>query len=307
MGKCHKYTEKIKPRKVKTIKLDAKCSDIKHIHAKDICTESLKAKTFILDDVDVNCLLTQPPVSNVGSNFDPEVDGVPSKPEDVNQEVFDALLTVSETARTEYQTRWNVGRTRLGLDPKDVEIVGYKTQVPYVEGCGVENQIVNFLSSMSFDFEIANPNNDLNDILMASIYIQMAWIDQTTTDIIIAELQIGNRQFQASIDWDPLNPNSSFGEKFNGTLALNTNLIKEAFTNMPDLNNTAAIQLVLYAEEGLEVFTPASNQNRSRKVFDKNTRSIKTRNLFDEEDDDFEDEYYEFQFTYVPIPGQLFF
>lgn len=255
--------DSVKANKICAHCIAAKKQNVKDLMAECITTQTLNAQQIFLDGLDLNCVFKEPTILTQGSSFDIEIGGIPLKPKAVNQEVFDALLIVSEEVRLEYQERWELGREKLNLPPNPgVLITGYKTIEPAVKGCA--EGIVNTVNSVGFDFEIVNPNVVLNDILLASIYIQIAWIEQATDDIIVAELQVGNRQFQASIDSVATASQLPFGEKFNGALQLDTNVLKEALVNMPDLDNTPGLQLILYIEDGLQVFTPGEPPTGAR-------------------------------------------
>lgn len=71
--------------------------------------------------------------------------------------------------------------------------------------------------------------------------------------VYIEEILIGNKQFTPTID--PL-----YGEMFSGTVALDSTLVNIVANAMPDPNNTAAVQLVFFVEEGLTVWESDNNR-----------------------------------------------
>ena len=258
-------------------RIDADCARIKHLCVKkekvkksQIC--DLKAKRIFLDGKNMECLFNQGSVITGG--FDPEIDGVPVKPENVNQQVFDALLKVAEDFRESNLEIWNKGRERLSLPPSPgVDIFGYLT-VPIAQNYCEDN--VRLLNNLSYDLEIINPFESLNDVQIASIYINIGYINESG-QVIINNLQIGNRQFQGSIDYDPNDVNNSFGEKFNGSLTLNTQAITDVYKLMSDLNNQAAVQLVLYAEKDLIIFEGGTGTSSKKRKLKTKERSVSTR------------------------------
>jgi PASTA domain len=243
-------------------------SEIDNLNAKNIESEKI-----ILDGKNLDCLFNN--IRTVNTNFDKEVGGVPVKPEPVNPKVFLALLAEAEKFSETNRQIWEKGRERLDLLPApDVDIYGYITvPIAFLNECG---QGVKLVNSLAYDVEIVNPNVDLNDILLASVQINIGYINQFG-NTKVDNLQIGNRQFQGSIDYDPDDLNESFGEKFNGTLNLNTNQINRIYKLMPDLNNQAALQLVLFGEKGLIIFEGGSGSSSSRSVQKK--RAITNREI----------------------------
>jgi hypothetical protein len=229
--------------------------------------KNLNTQKLILNGLDVECALRGTSGLTIGSGFDSE-DGTPKKPENVSQEIFDALVEVSETQRQAFEISWRNGREKLGLPTEPgVKIFGYKTLPAGFQGC--DPNAINSINSLSYDFEIINQELNLTTgLLLASVYIQLGYVDKVSGDIVISELQIGNRQFQPSIDsvgsdTEPFTT-SAFGEKFNGNLQLDDKTINLALSNMPDPNNTACLQLILYIEEGLDVYIPQSLQTNNR-------------------------------------------
>ena len=114
---------------------------------------------------------------------------------------------------------------------------------------------------------------------VCSIYIHYGYIEKATGLVKVKLLDLGNRQFEPTIDFDPnddLNCTQSWGEKYAGFRAVPgivTQTMMNEMTN-PDgslnPNNTGAIQLVILRETGILTYFPGGCDNPD-------SRSIQTQ------------------------------
>ena len=75
----------------------------------------------------------------------------------------------------------------------------------------------------------------------------------TCSPVFVEEIVIGNKQFYPTLD-------VLYGEMFSGDVFIDSFLAEIAATAMPDPNNSAAVQLVFFVEEGLTIWTEESNR-----------------------------------------------
>ena len=75
----------------------------------------------------------------------------------------------------------------------------------------------------------------------------------TCSPVFVEEIVIGNKQFYPTLD-------VLYGEMFSGDVFVDSDLAEIAATAMPDPNNSAAVQLVFFVEEGLTIWTEESNR-----------------------------------------------
>jgi hypothetical protein len=140
-----------------------------------------------------------------------------------------------------------------------LNIIGTKTYLP-ANFVRCENQsFFNTLVSISYDLDIVNTTENLSTRIV-SILVQVVYEDPASTDPECPGYThdiyyIGNRQFGATIDY-------IYGEKYTGVIPLKSSLIDKAVANIKDFSNShAAIQLLVYAENGLDVFVPEMRNN----------------------------------------------
>ena len=119
------------------------------------------------------------------------------------------------------------------------------------------NTAVNFNLQVDYLLEVANSI----DARLTSVLVQMAYVDPLgpTGDcssggenIIIEEIFIANKQFYPTLD-------TLYGENFANTISIPTALLIAAYDNSPNPNNQGAIQMVVYKEEGICIWTPHSD------------------------------------------------
>jgi hypothetical protein len=71
--------------------------------------------------------------------------------------------------------------------------------------------------------------------------------------VFVEEIVIGNKQFYPTLD-------VLYGEMFSGDVYIDSSLAELAATAMPDPNNSAAIQLVFFVEEGLSIWSEENSR-----------------------------------------------
>ena len=100
---------------------------------------------------------------------------------------------------------------------------------------------------------------------VASIYIHYGYIEKNTGLVKVQMYDLGNRQFEPTIDYDPQDDPecvTSWGEKFNGFRPLAGEMVYRVADNMRtpqgalDPNNTGCIQLVILRETGIIAYFP---------------------------------------------------
>lgn len=87
------------------------------------------------------------------------------------------------------------------------------------------------------------------DPRVVSVLIQVGYYDDETSSVIIEEVFIANKQFYPTLD-------TLYGENFANVIAIPSDLLNNAYTNSQDPNKQGAIQMVVYEEEGLCIWTP---------------------------------------------------
>ncbi len=91
-----------------------------------------------------------------------------------------------------------------------------------------------------------------------SIYLHYGYIDKDN-NVKVIPYDLGTRQFAPTIDFNPNEDPScvtSWGEKYSGFRAINTNVFAEIWKTMKDLNDTGCFQLVILRETGVIVYVP---------------------------------------------------
>src|SRR5581483_3495292 len=94
---------------------------------------------------------------------------------------------------------------------------------------------------------------------LVTVMAQIAYIDQNTTcndcigctgtsgeNIFVKQLFLGSKQFLPSV-------NTISGEVFNGNIQISSQDIYNALAAMPNYLDSAAVQLVVYIEDGLQI------------------------------------------------------
>ena len=111
--------------------------------------------------------------------------------------------------------------------------------------CSINSQITqNIISTVSYNLDTINVSQYLSTRVI-SILVQLAYIVKGQTKIV--QLAFQNKQISPSLD-------SLYGENFSATILIPTDLTKNILASMPQtLYDNAAIQIVIYIEQGLEV------------------------------------------------------
>ena len=253
---------------------------MKDLRSKNICVDKLNAKETNIDNlkvVSINGRNVKCDEQDIGSeiennNFDTLVNGQPIKDPRINQDVFDVLLANAAAEYKSLQERLTLGREIIQQFERDkscntcgetggvpLSIYGYITKplisektcgFPGGTGPNVFSSEILAVQKMFYNLEVDY------DVLVAqsvqprviSILCHLAYMDPVDNTPIIQEIVIGNKQFLPTVD--PV-----YGEMFSGSIPLNSDLVKEAATAMPNTNNCAAVQIVFYIEEGITIWT----------------------------------------------------
>lgn len=135
------------------------------------------------------------------------------------------------------------------------------TQLVCCSGCdGTEGQAVfqqQLLSSVSYNLDVINDAPTLGTRVVA-VLAQAGYFD-ASGDLQIDQIDFANRQFGPTLD-------TLYGEKFAANILLPSDYINGILAQNP-LNQTAAVQIVIYVEQGvgiqvlplLETMQPAAN------------------------------------------------
>jgi hypothetical protein len=221
--------------------------------------------------------------------------GNPIRNPKVNEVVFNALLCNANAELQALRERFTEGRQYIREFENDhscstcgntgdveLSIYGYITQpLVSIKNCGgtgntgpnahhEQLQVVQkMFYNLEVDYDVRVAKSTQPRIV--SVLCQLAYIDpQDVTastgatglcsiaqgdcgvpncgPVYVEEIVIGNKQFTPTID--PL-----YGEMFAGTVPIDSRLVDTAATAMPDPNNTAAVQLVFFVEEGLTIWS----------------------------------------------------
>jgi hypothetical protein len=124
-------------------------------------------------------------------------------------------------------------------------------------GPSIEEQVTQLISTITYNFDVTNATDNLA-IRALIILIQFGWLDKDK-NFVYEEVDLAIRQFGASL-------NQNYGEKYTGTVILPTQEIRDIAALMPYDGNSAAIQMVVYQEEGLIIDLP-------KKFLSRNTQS----------------------------------
>ena len=130
--------------------------------------------------------------------------------------------------------------------PVPLRIYGVETVPPGVwDSVCKTNQA---LSTLAYNLDVINRSTDLSTKVVTTL-IQVGWVN-SENNFVTRQINLSNRQFSPSLA-------AVFGEKYSETTLLPTSLIEEMIAAMPPIvANNAAVQLVVYIEEGIQIFTP---------------------------------------------------
>lgn len=112
----------------------------------------------------------------------------------------------------------------------------------------------NITSVLNYNFNISNKNLDTK---VAAVYVQVGWEDLNTNEVNIQGLIIDTKQFDYSI--------LSFGEQMNNNVIIPSDLTDIIYKFNSGAIVNSVVQLVLFIEDGLEVFFPESEASISKK------------------------------------------
>lgn len=141
----------------------------------------------------------------------------------------------------------------IGVCPSvPLNIFGIKSVLPLnVKTCGSGDSAVELISSISYNLNVKNVTGTLADRVV-TILVQSGYLDGNG-DFVYDEIDFGNRQFTATLD-------TTYGEKFTGTILLDTNFINRILIAP---NSGALIQLVVFAEDGVEIDIAGNIQTKN--------------------------------------------
>jgi hypothetical protein len=178
-----------------------------------------------------------------------------------------------ETARDAFfnpidglQARLTSGRARLGLPvPSKIRLVGSITFAPWTRSFphdSSKSDFINYNTNMGWNLLCANTEQYINGNQanpgIVSVYSQYGYIDKNTGLCRCEILEVGNKQFDPTIDYDPQDSSLSWGEQFIGTKTIDTEIVDLMIENMPDPKATGAVQLLFVAEEQMKVMRLAA-------------------------------------------------
>ena len=141
-----------------------------------------------------------------------------------------------------------------------LNIFGIKTVPPLtIINCDspTSNPITQLLSTISYNLDVSNITGKL-DTRVVTILVQLGYLDPSvpgTDKFVYQEVDFGNRQFGATLD-------TAYGEKYTGVIILPTDTIAY-ISNLPD-STSFAVQLVVFAEDGIKIDLPSTTNYRSR-------------------------------------------
>jgi len=119
------------------------------------------------------------------------------------------------------------------------------------------NATVSYVSSLFYDLDIVYDVDVVGSVepLVVSVVCQIGYIDPVDPEtVIIYQLDIGNYQVTPTLD-------ETYGVKCTGTVSVPSSLIQEAALKMPDSKNTGCVQLVIYKETGLSIWSSEGCRN----------------------------------------------
>jgi hypothetical protein len=215
----------------------------------------------------------------------------PLKPAGVNEDVWNCILQNAVAEGQDLQQRLFEGRTIINSyldsqgcsgscppaprEPVPVEIFATKSFpvfkrrfCPGVTGatgilCGVTGATgttdtimsnITFNLDVNYQLEVA----ESVDARVVSVLVQLAYIDPaggtggctggSGENIIVETVFIGNRQFYPTLDVE-------YGENYAGVVQIPTAVVAAAIAAMPDPCDTGCVQLVVYKEQGVCIWT----------------------------------------------------
>jgi hypothetical protein len=248
---------------------------------------SLDVQSFSINGQDLTCRLNAPAVIQQVSAFTQGVTGG-GPPTNVNPEVYNCLIQNALLTRDNLQERVFQGLTFINeyqakfpcpptcppppTDPVPLDIYGTLT-VPIYDrrfcnmgatgitgstgSTGAFQDILN--TAVNFNLQVAYLLEEAMsiDARLVSVLVQLAYVDPlgpaggcsgSNENVVIEEIFIANRQFYPTLD-------VTYGENFANIISIPTDLLAIAYQNSP-INSQGAIQMVVYKEQGLCIWTP---------------------------------------------------
>ena len=218
----------------------------------------------------------------------------------INAAVHNALLCNAEVELEELQQRLENGRAAIrefesanncptcgSTGPVGMSILGYITKpILTRKTCGVTggtganafSERIELISTVGYNLEVEYDVQKIQSIQprVVSVLCQLAFIDPENTSneppptgtcsiaqgdcgysncgpVFLEEIVFGNKQFTPTLD-------ELYGEMFTGIITLDSDLIEKAAIAMPNVQNSAAIQLVFFIEDGLTIWNSTNNR-----------------------------------------------
>ena len=170
--------------------------------------------------------------------------------------------------------------TRPVLGIKQCGPLGPSSQSGVSGASGTNGKIYDIISSLSYNLEIQYDVNEVKSTQprVVSVLCQIAYNSReigafgptgpckgpsgdcgrdVCDPVYLEEILIANKQYTPTLDY-------LYGEIFSGVINFDTNLIEEAAIEMPDINNSAAVQLVFFVEDGLVPYSQSSTRGNEK-------------------------------------------
>ena len=291
-----------------------------NINVNNITTNSIDTKRFLLNGKDLTCYLTsQDRNNNLGLDAVGQ-DELPIHLPNINDSLYNAFQCNAEQELEALRMRLEEGRqaisefekefTCASCGPQDavgISIYGYITRpVLSTRKCGTgmsgmsgmsgtkDLQVISSLSynlEIDYDVKIARSTQPR----VVSVLCQIAFNSDDTTigpcagpigdcgepicnPVDVETILIANKQYTPTLD-------SLYGEIFSGVIDFDNDLLEYVVQQMPNILNSAAVQLVFFVENGLQVYSPNSNRANSLNPFSVNTLSNETtKNIIESTD-----------------------
>lgn len=110
------------------------------------------------------------------------------------------------------------------------------------------NTSIGFNLQCTYLLEVAKSINPR----VVSVLVQVGFYDAQTSSIIIDEIFIANKQFGPTLD-------TLYGENYANNISIPSNILSEAYANSRDPEKQGAIQMVVFEEEGICIWSPKGN------------------------------------------------
>jgi len=284
-------SKRICARKIKAKVAEIKIADIDCLVANDAEITNLNVDNITIGGQSFNaCSMNVPTIHNEAAQFVPFGS---TGPTGVNPIVYDCLLQNALVERDDLRDRLEAGREIIAeflsnypcpqtcppgtTGPVELEIYGTKTIPLFTQfRCIVPNgptgptgatgtvgetlnivpTNVTFNLDVDYQIEIA----ESIDPRVVSVLVQIGWIGPTggtgptggctgtTENVIIETVYIGNKQIVPTLDIE-------YGENFASSVLIPSDVMAIAMAAMPDPSNTGAIQVVVFKEKGVCIWS----------------------------------------------------